>query len=1115
MRTFPEIRSARPVGAGIALVWALALVIGAPTAVRAEIEPHGGMLRYPAVSADKIAFVYASDIWVVDRDGGLATPLASPPGLEARPRFSPDGGEIAFQGNYEGDTDLYVVAVDGGVARRVTHHPATEVLQQWTRDDRLLFASGMQGVPRGNLQLYTVAPDGGLPTKLPVVYGAMSAISDDGRWLAFTPHTRDHRTWKRYRGGMATDIWLYDLRSGQSRQITDWEGTDTAPMWAEGVLYYLSDQGPEHRWNLWKFDPRTDEREQVTRFRDYDVKEPSIGPGPNGRGEIVFQKGPAIHLLDLESGDVTEIEVRIPGERPHLRAERVDVGDFVMGWNVSSTGKRALVEMRGDVWSLPVEDGVPVNLTRSSGVAERSPVWSPDGRWIAYFSDESGEYEIYVRQSDGKDEPRRVGSFGPPFKEGMGWSPDSEKIAYVDKTGSLYVVDVDSGRRTLVNQDQWGNTPDAAWSHDGAWIVYTAAGDNMNSALWLYEVETGEKTQVTSGMFNDGSPAFDREGKYLYYVSARDFAQPTYEDVGSTFVYDDTEVVLMVPLRADVEIPGKPKEDLEEWSDDEEEKDDEGEKKDDEGDEAEDAEEEEEALVIDLEDFEARAIQLELSSANYGQLAVADGGALIYTKGGWGPGGGIHTYDPHADEPEEKTVLAGFSSYRMTDDGKKLLVRRGKDFAVVDAKPDQKFEDTFSVAGLETMIDPRAEWEQIFEDSWRFFRDYFYDPGMHGVDWKGVRKQYRAMLEDCSSRPDLEFVIKEMISELNVGHAYHGGGDMEDTPSRNVGLLGVDFELDRGAYRIAKVYEGAPWDSDARSPLRMASGEVGVGDYVLAVNGVEVDTSQDPWAAFIGTAGETTRLTVSEKPRLDDEARDVLVEPLRSEGMLRFRHWIEENRRTVAEQTDGKVGYIYVPDTGVNGQNNLFRQFYGQRDAEALIVDERWNGGGQIPTRFIELLDRPRTNYWAVRDGERGYFPWPYDSHQGPKCMLINGLAGSGGDAFPAYFRQAGLGKLIGERTWGGLVGISGSRPIIDGAFLAVPSFAYYDKDGTWGIEGHGVDPDIEVVADPSKLASGTDPQLQAAVELMLEEIERNGYEAPPVPEGPDRSGMGISEEDK
>ncbi len=1091
------------------LLFALPLT---PRPAAASFDPHGGMIRYPAISAERIVFHYAGDLWSVDRAGGLASPLAASPGAETRPRFSPDGRRVAFVGNYEGGTDIYVIDVEGGVPHRVTHHPARESLQQWTRDGRLLYFSGATGAPRGNPQLFFVDPEGGLPERLPVLYGAMAAISDDGRWLAFTPHTRDHRTWKRYRGGMSTDLWLYDLKDGTSERITDWEGTDTEPMWHGKEIYYLSDQGPEHRWNLWVYDTRTRQRRQVTDYADYDVKMPSIGPGDQGQGEIVFQKGSSIHVLDLGSGRVHEVSIRIPGDRPRLMPQRKDVSPWLVNMAVSNTGKRALVEMRGDIWSLPAEKGVAVDLTRSSGVAERYPTWSPDGKWIAYFSDESGEYEIYLRSSDGKGDPRRLGEFGAPYRMSMSWSPKSDRLAYMDKTGTLYLVDVDNGKRTLVHSDYLGDEFDYSWSHDGEWIAFELSGDNLQTGIGLYEVSSGETHRLTAGFFVDGSPAFDRAGDFLYYVSQRDFSEPTYEDVGTTFVYDRLGQIVAAPLRADVELPGLPEEDHEEVDA----ADDEGKKGDQDADEKdEDDEEKEEAvpLVIDLDGFEARTVVLPIERGRFGQLAVADGGALVYTRFD-GEKPSIRIYDPSEDEPEEKTVLDGFGSFRLTADGKKLLVRRGSQLAIVDAKPDQEFEATIDVSGLEATIDPRAEWQQIFDDAWRLMRDFFYDPHMHGVDWKKIKKQYAAMLEDCASRDDVGYVIREMISELNVGHAYYFGGDTGDEPRRNVGLLGVDFEIDHGAYRIARIYEGGAWDTDARSPLRTASGEVHEGDYLLAVNGVPVDPALDPWVAFIGTAEKTTRLTVSEHPKLDDEAREVLVVPLSSERVLRYRAWIEANRRYVEEKSGGQVGYIYVPNTGVEGQSDLFRQFYGQRNKKALIIDERWNGGGQIPTRFIELLNRPVTNYWAVRDGERKNFPWPPDAHQGPKCMLINGLAGSGGDAFPAYFRQAGLGELIGERTWGGLVGIGRGPVLIDGAFLSEPSFAYYEKDGTWGIEGHGVDPDIEVVADPAALAKGIDPQLDTAIERMLEEIEAHPYVVPPVPDYPDRSGMGIREED-
>jgi tricorn protease len=516
-----------------------------------------------------------------------------------------------------------------------------------------------------------------------------------------------------------------------------------------------------------------------------------------------------------------------------------------------------------------------------------------------------------------------------------------------------------------------------------------------------------------------------------------------------------------------------------------------------------------EPIEIDIEGFEDRAFQLPIAPGMFGTTGINNRNQLLYVRrSGGGDQTGVMLFDIEDDSKAEKSVVRGAFTFEVSADGKKLVVRRGPGVAIANASAGGSAKNVVT-NGMTTTIQPREEWEQLFHDTWRIYRDFFYVPNMHGVDWKAVRKQYEPMLKDCATREDLNYVIGEMIAELNVGHAYRFGGDTENEPRRPVGMLGVDFELENGAYRITKIYEGGPWDIDAQGPLSMPGVDINEGDYLLAVNGVPID----PWAAFIGLAGQTITLTVNEQPEVNDEAREVVVETIRGDSELRYRHWIEQKRKYVDEQTDGKVGYIYVPNTGINGQNDLFRQFFGQMHKEALIIDERWNGGGQIPTRFIELLNRPVTNYWARRDGKN--WRWPPDSHQGPKCMLINGLAGSGGDMFPALFKQAGLGPLIGTRTWGGLVGISGNPQLIDGGGIFVPTFGYYEKDGTWGIEGHGVDPDIEVIDDPAKMVDGGDPQLDKAIEVMLEKIKTGGYEPPKQPEPPDRSGMGILEEDK
>lgn len=1236
----------------------------------ADVQPHARMLRHPDVSATHIAFAYANDLWIVPRAGGAARPLASPEGIEGVPRFSPDGQTIAFIANYDGNDDIYTLPVDGGVPFRVTYHPTLERLYDWTSDGRLsFFAPGMGAHPQVN-QLYTVSPEGAMPEQLPVPYGTNGSISDDGQWLAYTPYSRDSRTWKRYMGGMASDIWLFHLTRHESKKITDWGGTDSMPMWFGDKVYYVSDAGPNHRKNIWVYETKTGNNRQITKFSDYDVNLPAMGPGPNGKGEVVFQCGADIYLLDLQTEQHNAVEVVIPGDRPKIREQTLDASDNITAADISPSGKRVVVAARGDIWTLPEKHGRPRNLTHTNGVGERDPSWSPDKRWIAYFSDATGEYELYITQSDGKGETKQLTDNGKTFRNDPVWSPDSKHIAFSDKTGAAFLCTIESKELKPLDVDEIGGSlDDLSWSHDSRWIAYTKENPNRLRSVWVYNVESGEKHKLTSDAFNDSSPTFDRNGDYLFYASSASFSSPIYEDGGPTFVYTGTEVIHAVPLRADMEYVWAPKIDEESWDDeakaddgdadaDEDNGDDEDadadngdDNKDGDADDADDGDEgdkdgddskeavddgvsgvwegtikggddfppeglpltitlrlsdgsvsgsmsagpyvgritdgkydkasgelsftieveteegaqsfgvtatisgesisgnvsgedfsasftatrtssetpddddedkdkkdkkKREKVEIDLEGFEQRALRLPIGRGRYGGLAVNDKNHLIYAdfgSRGSGDSASIKIFDLEDEDREEKTVATGSGSFGISADGKKLLVATGGSFAIIDAKAGQKLDKKISTDDMNVRVDPRAEWKQLFHEAWRIYRDYFYDPHMHGVDWDAVREQYGKMLDDCASREDVSFLIREMISELNVGHAYYFGGVSESGPTVSVGVLGCDFELDGGAYRIAKIYEGAPWDSDARGPLSQPGVDVKAGDYLLAIDGVKLDPTKAPWAAFQDLAGQTVTLTVNEKPEIDDDAREVNIKLADDDENLRYRGWIESNRAYVDEKSGGKVGYIYVPDTGGSGQSDLFRQFYGQIDKQALIIDERWNGGGQIPSRFVELLNRPITNYFAVRDGQDG--PTPDRAHFGPKCMLINGLAGSGGDMFPALFRQAGLGKLIGTRTWGGLVGLSGNPSLIDGAAVLVPRFAYYELDGTWGIEGYGVAPDIEVVDDPAKMVDGGDPQLDAAIEHMLTELKTNAYKPPQRPAYPDRSGMGIKDEDR
>jgi len=1119
----------------------------------ADIQPHGGMMRYPDVSSTHIVFVYADDIWVVPRSGGVASPLASPPGGEAFPRFSPDGRTIAFGGNYDGNLDIYTVAIDGGIPQRVTYHSSGERLCDWSFDNQLLFAmNGLGGLGR-QAQLFTVQQAGGLPKRLPVPYGGYGTISGDGQWLAYTPRNRDFRTWKRYRGGWASDIWLFHLGNHTSRKITDWEGTDTIPMWHGKKIYYLSDAGPNHRLNIWCYDLEANERKQVTNFKDYDVKWPSNGPGSNGEGEIIFEYNTKLYLLNLAGEQSIPVNISVPGARPKLRQIRKDVSGRLSDWHLSPNAKRVLVQSRGDIWSLPAKNGTPRNLNRTSGIAEREPSWSPDGKWITYLSDESGENELVIRPADGQGKPETVTSMGAGYRYHSTWSPDSKWMVFTDHESKFYLFDVEQRQvryfdRINITGWNWGVPMHFSWSSDSQWLTYNKPNmDNINVVM-IYNVQKDESHQTTSGMFMDYLPTFDRKGDFLYFFSQREISQPKYADTGLTFTYQDTAVLHAVPLRKDVSNPFKAKSDEEEADKDEKDKEkdkdkdgDSGEKpdskdpndtdgkeaekengndescesvdKDDEKDDEKDDKDDEKPkpVEIDLENMEMRSFRVPIKRGRFGYISVNDKNHIIYLR--QGEENALQSFDPNNEKREEKTILKKVNFVQMTPDGKKILVRSEGKTGIIDAKPDQKLENLVVAKPMDVVIEPRQEWRQIFVDAWRFMRDYFYDPHMHKVDWPAVRKQYEAMLDDCVSRRDVGYVIAEMISEVNAGHTYYGGGDIDSGPSQSIGYLGVDFELDQGYYRISKLYEGGIWDTDARSVLHdLDQKQREQCKYLFKINDIPVDTSRAPWAAFEGLAGQTVTLTVGADPD-PEQASDVVVKLLRSESNLRYRHWIESNRQYVEKESGGRIGYIHVPDTGGRGQRELFRQFYGQMNKGALIVDERWNGGGNIADRFIELLNRPI--YMHIFERYENDWRVPTLSHQGPKCMLINGESGSGGDIFPYLFRKAGLGKLIGMRTWGGVIGISRNPSLIDGARLTVPFITFYETDGTLTMEGHGVDPDIEVIDDPALMVDGGDPQLDAAIKHMLDEIERNPYVPAKRPPYPDRSGMGILEEQK
>lgn len=1077
------------------ILFALTLTIS-----EAQAQIDARMLRQPDVSDTHIVFSYADDIWVVSKEGGVANRLTSAKGTESFPRFSPDGSMIAFNANYDGNTDIYVVSALGGIPDRITHHPMEERVLGWFPDgESVLYSSSMKSGRQRFNQFYKISKEGGNSEKLPVPYGEFGAVSPDGNSIAYTPISRSFRTWKRYRGGMAPDIWLFDLESYESQNITDNPANDEQPMWDGSTVYFLSDQGENQRHNIWAYDTETGETRQVTNFSDFDIHFPAIGPS-----SIVFEAGGRLYLMDLDTEEYEEVNVDVITDRSTIQSRTENVSELIQSAFISPGGERVLFQARGDVFSVPAEHGPILNLTQSSGIAERYPAWSPNGKYAAYWSDRSGEYELTLRDQSGAGEEQKLTSTGEKFKYNLYWSPDSEKLVFVDNAMNIRMYYVEEEEFTDIDKGLWmyeGGLQNfsADWSADSKWVAYSRGLDHQQNAIFLFNTESGQRRQVTSGYYHDRSPAFDPDGRYLYLLTSRTF-QPEYSDFDNSWIYANSTTVAAVPLREDVASPLAPRNDEVEIED--ESADENGEES-----ESEEESEEPEEIVIDLEGFEDRLIELPMDAGNYGNISGAPG-KVVYMKrprtGSEGGSGSLAFFD--LEEREEKSVIDDIFGYQLSANHKKVLVgSAGGRFGVIDLAPGQSIETPLRTSELSMTVHPREEWQQIFNDSWRFVRDYFYDPDFHGVDWQAVKERYQTMLNDAETRNDVNYVIGEMIAELNASHTYRGGGDIEEAETRGVGLLGIDWELENGAYRIAHIIEGASWDNEVRSPLDMPGVDVSEGDYILAVNGEQIDTNKDPYAAFQGLAGKTVELTVNDSPDMDG-AQKVIVETLTDETRLRHLAWMESNRQRVEEATDGRVGYIYVRSTGIDAQNELVRQFMAQHEKDALIIDERFNSGGQIPDRFIELLNRPELAYWAVRDGKD--WKWSPVAHFGPKVMLINGWSGSGGDAFPAYFKEAGLGPLIGTTTWGGLIGLSGSPGLIDGGGVTVPTFRMYYPDGEWFPEGGGVQPDIRVVDDPTQLARGVDPQLERAIEETLRLMRENpdSYQKPERPPYEDRT---------
>ena len=1092
--------------------------------------PESRLMRYPDIHGDLIVFTYGSDLWTAPAEGGTAARLTTHAGPEVFAKFSPDGSTIAFTGFYDGNSDVYTIPATGGEPRRLTFHPIGDLVVDWHPDGtRILFRSMREAKtnpgPRYR-RLYTIGTAGGYPEALPLFEGELASWSPDGRRLAFNRWSREFRTWKRYQGGMAQDIWLFDLETNRSERLTDYEGTDAFPMWHGDRIYFISDR--ERTMNIYCLELDSRAVRKITNHGEYDVKWPSLGGDA-----IVYENGGHLYVLNLETEKTRRVRISVPSDQMGRRPRHENAAGQIRSFALSGTGKRAIFSARGDIFTVPAEKGEVRNLTRTPGVRERSPVYSPDGKWIAHLSDISGEYEIYTMSSDGSGEPRRItkGLHNWPYQ--LAWSPDSRKILFHDQTLRLCYVDIDAGKIMLIDEDPFSPISDCSWSADSKWVAYARNNEAGFTSIYLYNLDEDRSRRVTSDMYNDYDPVFDPDGAYLFFVSDRgiNFSFRAFEfEIG----YETPSVICVATLKADMPSLLAPESDeveiglemelldieavierLEEnGKRDRPDRKRRGAKQEDEESKKDEAEARKKpALEIDFEGLEERIVALPVGRGNFIGLVALEG-KLLFARFELPSLSYDAPQQPHAailyfdyKQRKSETIIAGINGYDVSADGKKLLYSSpGNLYGIVDIAPGKKVGDgMINTGNLMMRLDPLEEWRQIFHEAWRMQRDFFYAENMHGVDWNRMKKRYEVFLPFLTDRDDLNYIIGEMIAELNVGHAYVGGGDYRAFPTVPVGLLGCDFEVERksGRYRIAKIYGGRNWEPLFRAPLAQPGIAVMEGDYLIAINGVDLKYPANPFELLEHTSGRQTLIKVAAKPD-GKEAREYTVEPAASDINLRYDDWVESNRRRVLEASGGRIGYVHVPSTAVTGIHEFGRQFFPQAGMDGIVVDVRYNSGGWMPSIFVDRLGRKVQSYWLRRHGTVMRFP--STAPVGHLVCLINERAGSGGDAFPHLFRQAGLGPLIGTRTWGGLVGISGTIPMIDGGMVTVPAVAFADLEVEYAVEGVGVAPDIEVDNDPSSAALGIDRQLERGIEYLMKRIaEEPPVRSPKRPKDPDK----------
>ena len=1077
------------------------------------------LLRFPTLHSGRVVFGHAGDLYTVPAAGGVARRLTSHVGYESFPRFSPDGRWLAFTGQYDGNTEVYLMPAEGGEPRRLTWTPTLErddvsdrmgpnnIVLGWRDHQTVVFRTRARQWNPFKGELWTVSTNGGTPSVLPVSRGGWCSFSPDGQQMVYNRFFREFRTWKRYRGGQADDLWLHDFKTGESKAIVQDPAQDLFPMWHGQDLYFVSERDANHQANLWMQRVEGGPARQLTTFTEFAVKFPSLGDSG-----IVFENGGLLRILDFATGQVRPVPVEIREDLAVGRGSVRDVSKETTGYDVSPEGQRMVVGARGDLFTVPAKNGPTRNLTRTPGVHERDPAWSPDGRWIAYVSDQSGEDEVWIRPQDGSGQPRQLTRDADTYKYAPAWSPDSARLAWTDKKNRLNIVEVSNATARVVAESKAFEIRQFAWSPDGQWLAFVQPEPRRFANIQLHSIASGDTFPATDGWFDVGSPEFSSDGKYLFFTSERSFT-PTYGSTEWNHVYTDMERIYLLTLARDTKSPFAPKSDeakpvtepdvkamAAEGKAGETNNVASKEPKD-----AKDAKEPKDAkgaskrpvVKIDREGLAQRIAVLPAPASSYGGLASA-GDRLFYTRKGK-----LHVFDL---DKEKETELGEVEGYALTADRKKMLVKSGGGFAIIDL-PSGKLDvadKRVSLADLRVDLDRRAEWLQIFDESWRQMRDFFYDPQLHQVDWKAMRERYRPLVSHVHHRADLTYVIGELIGELNAGHAYVGGGDMPKPERIPMGLLGAFLERQPGgSYRVARILPGHNWDPRYRSPLTEIGVNVRPGDHILAIDGVPVASLPDLQAALVGKAGKQVRLRVNAEPK-DEGARDEVVVPTADEQPLHYLDWVLRNIESVDKATGGKVGYVHIPDMGVPGLNEFAKFYYPQLHKDALIVDCRGNGGGNVSPMIIERLRREPAMWTVARNGNVNVDP--VGQVLGPKVLLLDQFSASDGDIVGYRFRKHRLGPIIGQRSWGGVVGIRGSLPLLDGGILNRPEFSRFDLEAKeWVMEGVGVEPDITVVNDPGREFKGIDDQLQRAIDEVSKALKERPVAVPNPPPYPDK----------